>query len=37
MFWEIFLENRKKTTVSDLFHVDSVTLIPISDKESSKN
>ena len=37
MFGKIFLENRKKTTVSDLFHVDNVTLILISDKESSKN
>lgn len=37
MFREIFLENRKKTTVSDLFHVDSVTLIPISDKERGED
>lgn len=34
---EILLENRKRDTYSDLFHVDSVTLTLISDKENSKN
>lgn len=36
LFMESFLENSKRE-IQSLFHVDDVTLIPVSDRESSKN